>query len=76
MTGGISASGLPVRVPMAQLPVADGPAPVVPAQRAESDPDAVGSTLSKFYSGVRRAESEETTDLSAVQRPRWEQERR
>jgi hypothetical protein len=72
VTGGVGVGGLPKRAPMAQLP-GDGAPPVLPAQRTEADPDAVGSTLSRFYSGVRRAEAEVTTDLS---RFRPEQERR
>jgi signal transduction histidine kinase len=72
VTGGVSASGLPKRVPMAQLP-GDAAPPVLPTQRTEADPDAVGSTLSRFYSGVRRAETEVTTDLGRL---RPEQERR
>jgi hypothetical protein len=83
VTGGTSASGLPLRVPMAQLP-ADQPgrpgaaAPTGAARgvapRPEVDPETTRSTLAAFYSGVRRAENEETTDLSGYRVP-WEQER-
>ncbi|MEJ3745901.1 nitrate- and nitrite sensing domain-containing protein [Actinomycetes bacterium KLBMP 9797] len=64
VTGGTLASGLPARVPMAQLPD-QVEAPPIPAQRAPVDPDpeSVGSMLSRFYGGVRRAEAEDTTDL-------------
>ena len=67
VTGGVNASGLPVRVPMAQLPpVNEAAIPVVPASRAEPDPEAVGAVLSRFYGGVRRAESEETTEMAVA----------
>lgn len=61
---GTSDAGLPIRVPMAQLP-GDG---IVPAQRPadqpakivrEPDPSQVSSMLSAFYSGVHRATAEE-----------------
>lgn len=65
VTGGVKPSGLPARVPMAQLPVVTESAmPTVPAPRAEPDPDAVGGMLSRFYGGVRRAEAEETIEIS------------
>jgi anti-sigma regulatory factor (Ser/Thr protein kinase) len=65
VTVAVNANGLPVRVPMAQLPSANEPTTqVVPAQRYEPDPDAVGGMLSKFYGGVRRAEAEETTEIT------------
>ncbi|MEV4695897.1 ATP-binding protein, partial [Micromonospora echinospora] len=61
VTGGTNERGLPVRVPMAQL------APASPADRPvmrhEPDPEAVGGMLSRLYSGVRRAEAEETTEM-------------
>jgi HAMP domain-containing protein len=66
ITGGTMANGLPMRVPMAQLPdVGDAPRPAVPvpAARVEPDPEAVGSMLSRYYSGVRRAEAEDSGDL-------------
>lgn len=68
VTAGISASGLPVRVPMAALPVVTESASAVPAapSRLESDPDAVGGMLSRFYGGVRRAEAEDTTEITMV----------
>jgi signal transduction histidine kinase len=75
VVAGTNASGLPVRVPMAQLPGARqeqsaGPRPAAApngqVSRPDPDPDAVGSTLSQFYAGVRRAEAEETAQTSAV----------
>jgi hypothetical protein len=57
-------AGLPIRVPMAQLPGDSA----VPAQRApeqppkvahEPDPSQVSSVLSSFYGGVRRATAED-----------------
>ncbi|WP_435125873.1 nitrate- and nitrite sensing domain-containing protein [Micromonospora tulbaghiae] len=61
VTGGTNERGLPVRVPMAQLTSA------APADRSvvrhEPDPEAVGGMLSRLYSGVRRAEAEETTEM-------------
>ncbi|ADL47683.1 sensor histidine kinase [Micromonospora aurantiaca (nom. illeg.)] len=61
VTGGMNERGLPVRVPMAQLASA-APADR-PAVRHEPDPEAVGGMLSRLYSGVRRAEAEETTEM-------------
>ena len=59
--GGINASGLPVRMPMAQLPAVVGAAaPRAPVRREEPDPEAVGGMLSRYYGGVRRAEAEDT----------------
>jgi HAMP domain-containing protein len=66
ITGGIMANGLPLRVPMAQLPpVGDEPRPAapVPTSRVEPDPEAVGNMLSRYYSGVRRAEAEDDGDV-------------
>ncbi|MDM4781489.1 MULTISPECIES: nitrate- and nitrite sensing domain-containing protein [unclassified Micromonospora] len=61
VTGGTNERGLPVRVPMAQLTSAvPAGRPVV---RHEPDPEAVGGMLSRLYSGVRRAEAEETTEM-------------
>ncbi|MFI6763388.1 nitrate- and nitrite sensing domain-containing protein [Micromonospora sp. NPDC050417] len=61
----VNANGLPVRVPMAQLPSANEPSPqAAPVPRQEPDPEAVGGMLSKFYGGVRRAEAEETTEIT------------
>jgi hypothetical protein len=59
---------------MAQLPgTQPSPRPAVPAappatppNRGEPDPDAVSSTLARFYGGVRRAEAEETAQTSAM----------
>ncbi|GIF60992.1 sensor histidine kinase [Asanoa iriomotensis] len=72
VTGGTGRSGLPLRVPMAQLP-GGNVAATVPAQRNEADPDAVSNLLSSFYGGVRRAESEDTNDLTSA--PAWRGER-
>ncbi|SCL70222.1 Signal transduction histidine kinase [Micromonospora citrea] len=64
VTGGTNARGLPVRVPMAQLSAVTQPAPPQrPAARHDPDPEAVGGMLSRLYSGVRRAEAEETTEI-------------
>ncbi|MFI9641443.1 nitrate- and nitrite sensing domain-containing protein [Micromonospora sp. NPDC051925] len=64
VTGGTNERGLPVRVPMAQLTSATEPARPQPARvREDPDPEAVGGMLSRLYSGVRRAEAEETTEL-------------
>ncbi|HEU4425001.1 MAG TPA: hypothetical protein VFR67_20930 [Pilimelia sp.] len=50
------------------LPVVPGlqVVPVIPGVRDEPDPDKVSNVLSSFYGGVRRAEAEETTDLSGL----------
>lgn len=65
VTGGTNDRGLPVRVPMAQLSAVTRPArPEQPAVRHDPDPEAVGGMLSRFYSGVRRAEAEDTTEIS------------
>jgi hypothetical protein len=85
VTGGVTARGLPVRVPLAQLPAEElaapgngtGPAGGPPRPAAEPDPDDVGSTLARFYSGVRRAETEEPTQHPAVPAgPQWREEQR
>jgi len=61
VTGGVNSRGLPIRVPMAQLPTTTGPAqPKVPVRREEPDPEQVGGMLSRYYRGIRRAESEDT----------------
>jgi hypothetical protein len=66
VSAGTSSAGLPIRRPMAQLPGGN----VVPAQRTgevparpayEPDPSEVSSTLSRFYSGVGRATTEDET---------------
>lgn len=73
ITGGTNARGLPVRVPMAQLPSAgvpdsdDGQAGDTgssdgrrAAQRhVDLDPEAVGGALARFYRGVRQAQKED-----------------
>jgi anti-sigma regulatory factor (Ser/Thr protein kinase) len=64
VTGGVNERGLPVRVPMAQLSAAARPArPQQPTRRHDPDPEAVGGMLSRLYSGVRRAEAEETVEI-------------
>ncbi|MGC5664655.1 nitrate- and nitrite sensing domain-containing protein [Micromonospora sp. WMMD723] len=64
VTGGTNDRGLPVRVPMAQLTAVTEPArPPSSRVREDLDPEAVGGMLSRLYSGVRRAEAEETTEL-------------
>lgn len=63
VVGGVSAGGLPIRVPLAQLPDGQVPAPAAAGWRAaDPDPEDVGNTLSRFYGGVRRAESEAEPD--------------
>nr|MDT0659739.1 nitrate- and nitrite sensing domain-containing protein [Micromonospora sp. DSM 115978] len=65
VTGGINQNGLPMRVPMAQLPVVtESAVPSATPPPPEPDPDAVGGMLSRFYGGVRRAEAEETIVIS------------
>ncbi|MEU4770933.1 nitrate- and nitrite sensing domain-containing protein [Micromonospora sp. NPDC023644] len=65
VTGGTNERGLPVRVPMAQLSTVTRPGrPEQPAVRHDPDPEAVGGMLSRLYSGVRRAEAEDTTEIS------------
>jgi hypothetical protein len=49
--------GLPVRVPMAQLPATDL---FPPPTDLEPDPDEIGDTLTAFYGGIQRAEAEDT----------------
>ncbi|MFC0504809.1 nitrate- and nitrite sensing domain-containing protein [Micromonospora costi] len=61
VTGGTNARGLPLRVPMAQLAAVTRSAPSPGAY--EPDPEAVGGMLSRLYSGVRRAEAEDTAEL-------------
>ncbi|MGC4747586.1 nitrate- and nitrite sensing domain-containing protein [Micromonospora sp. DT201] len=64
VTGGTNERGLPVRVPMAQLSAVTRPAqPMSAPHRADPDPEAVGGMLSRLYSGVRRAEAEDTTEI-------------
>ncbi|MET7417779.1 nitrate- and nitrite sensing domain-containing protein [Dactylosporangium sp. NPDC005555] len=66
VTAGTSASGLPIRVPLAQLPGDTGQAnrpdvtqPLVVASHTEPDPASVSSMLTRFYSGVHRAANED-----------------
>jgi hypothetical protein len=66
VTAGTSASGLPIRVPLAQLPGDTGQAnrpdvtqPIMVASHTEPDPASVSSMLTRFYSGVHRAANEE-----------------
>ncbi|GAB7047033.1 sensor histidine kinase [Catenuloplanes indicus] len=80
VTGGTNSAGLPMRVPMAQLPDGQGgPAPAgrAPERKvAELDPEATGTTLSRFYSGIRAAETEETTENTGSHAAiRWEGDR-
>lgn len=62
----LSPSGLPIRVPMAALPMVTESASLTSGSpiRQESDPEAVGATLSRFYRGVRRAENEHVREVS------------
>jgi hypothetical protein len=70
VTAGTNERGLPVRVPMAQLSAVTRPAqPESSPPRADLDPDAVGGMLSRLYSGVRRAEAEDTTEIPVP--PSW-----
>ena len=64
VTGGTNDRGLPVRVPMAQLTaVTQSARPDQPERRHDPDPEAVGGMLSRLYSGVRRAEAEDATEI-------------
>ncbi|MGW3890380.1 nitrate- and nitrite sensing domain-containing protein [Micromonospora chokoriensis] len=64
VTAGTNERGLPVRVPMAQLSAVTRSAqPTVAPTRTDPDPEAVGGMLSRLYSGVRRAEAEDTTEI-------------
>lgn len=67
-SSGTGPGGLPVRVPMAQLPP-DGPGRTAgrPAPAWEPNPEQVGGVLSRFYGGVRRAESEPVDDSPTQQ---------
>ncbi|WP_432980191.1 nitrate- and nitrite sensing domain-containing protein [Dactylosporangium sp. CA-233914] len=63
---GTSSAGLPIRVPLAQLPGdPDEPVPApeetqsVTTPQTEPDPASVGSMLTRFYSGVHRAANED-----------------
>ncbi|GAA3450086.1 sensor histidine kinase [Dactylosporangium matsuzakiense] len=66
VTAGTSNAGLPIRVPLAQLPGdPNEPAPApedtqpVTMPHTEPDPASVGSMLTRFYSGVHRAANED-----------------
>ena len=71
VTAGTSNAGLPIRVPLAQLPgelgqsAPGGPsgspdgAPPVTVSHGEPDPASVSSMLTRFYSGVHRAANED-----------------
>jgi hypothetical protein len=49
---------------MAQLSAVTRPArPEAAPTRNDPDPEAVGGMLSRLYSGVRRAEAEDTTEI-------------
>ena len=54
-----TSAGLPRRVPMAQLPLSSDQGAKVPV---ETNPEDVGATLSRFYSGVHRAVAEDQDD--------------
>ncbi len=63
VTAGTSGAGLPIRVPLAQLPSdttnADPIRQPVSVPSFEPDPDQVSSMLTRFYSGVHRAANED-----------------
>ncbi|MEV4656421.1 nitrate- and nitrite sensing domain-containing protein [Micromonospora sp. NPDC049301] len=64
VTAGTNERGLPMRVPMAQLSAVTRPArPESAPARDDLDPEAVSGMLSRLYSGVRRAEAEDTTEI-------------
>lgn len=64
VTAGTNERGLPMRVPMAQLSAVTRSAqPMSAPTRTDPDPEAVGGMLSRLYSGVRRAEAEDTTEI-------------
>ncbi|MEV6692224.1 nitrate- and nitrite sensing domain-containing protein [Micromonospora sp. NPDC051196] len=72
VTAGTNDRGLPVRVPMAQLRTATQSArPEQQVARHDPDPEAVGGMLSRLYSGVRRAEAEETTEIPVPPPGTW-----
>jgi len=62
VTGGTSGAGLPIRVPLAQLPSetrkTEQNRQPDPAPSFEPDPEQVSSMLTRFYSGVHRAATE------------------
>lgn len=70
---GTSDAGLPIRVPMAQLPGNGGVSAERPADQPaklahEPDPSQVSNMLNAFYSGVHRAAAEELSlDLRSTQ---------
>jgi hypothetical protein len=64
VSAGTSNAGLPIRVPMAQLPgdeAGPDPRPGLPPEKAvhEPDPEEVSTMLSRFYGGVRRGSTDE-----------------
>jgi hypothetical protein len=64
VSAGTSTAGLPIRVPMAQLPnesavPAGGPDPEQAKIAHEPDPSEVSSVLSRFYSGAQRGATED-----------------
>ncbi|MEU5902835.1 nitrate- and nitrite sensing domain-containing protein [Micromonospora sp. NPDC047527] len=70
VTAGTNERGLPMRVPMAQLSAVTRSAqPTSAPARVDLDPSAVGGMLSRLYSGVRRAEAEDTTEIPVS--PSW-----
>jgi len=76
VTAGTSEAGLPIRRPMAQLPLEQAAAVPVPAAPpaavpfGEPDPDQVSKMLSRFYSGVHRAGSEDDNPTVPINDPR------
>ncbi|MBQ1049757.1 nitrate- and nitrite sensing domain-containing protein [Micromonospora sp. C51] len=73
VTAGTNERGLPMRVPMAQLSAVTQQArpEQQSAARNDPDPEAVGGMLSRLYSGVRRAEAEETTEIPVPPLGAW-----
>jgi hypothetical protein len=70
VNAGTSDAGLPIRVPMAQLPgenAAPGPQPGR-LTTEPPDPSQVSSVLSRFYSGVHRATAEELRQQAELAR--------
>jgi hypothetical protein len=62
VNGGVSAVGLPVRIPMAHLPGPGSRPSTSVATIVEPDPTEVGAVLTSFYGGVHRAVSEDDAE--------------
>ncbi|MGE5827469.1 MAG: nitrate- and nitrite sensing domain-containing protein [Micromonosporaceae bacterium] len=62
VNGGLSAVGLPVRVPMAHLPGPGSPPSTSIPAIVEPDPTEVSAVLTSFYGGVHRAVSEDDAE--------------